>query len=90
LAQFFYVPVTCAFSYDYEGLGILQRSLTVLTRQTRQAVRAINQSIFLRCLCKETHENNNKELVSCSFSLAIGRLVFVRQTGLFEMDQTLL
>jgi len=67
--------------------AFLQRPLTVLTKQTRQAT---DQSIFLRCLCKETHENNNKELVSCSFSLAIGRLVFVRQTGLFEMDQTLL
>ncbi len=31
--------------------AFLWHPLTVLTRQTRQAVRAINQSIFLRCLC---------------------------------------
>jgi hypothetical protein len=32
----------------------LQRPLSVLTRQTRQVVRAINQSIFLRCLMEHT------------------------------------
>ncbi len=30
--------------------AFLQWPLTVLTRETRQAVHAINQSIFLRCL----------------------------------------
>ncbi len=31
--------------------AFLWQPLTVLTRQTRQAVRPINQSVFLRCLC---------------------------------------
>ncbi len=36
--------------------SFLLRSLTVLIRQTRQVVRAINQSIFLRCLWINTIE----------------------------------
>ncbi len=42
-----YVPDTCAAS----SKAFLLQPLTVLMRQTRQAVRTINQSIFLRCLC---------------------------------------
>ncbi len=40
------MPATSAASFK----GILQWPLTLLTRHTRWAVHAINQSIFLRCL----------------------------------------
>jgi len=46
LLKFCYVPATSTAS----SKGILWQPLTVLTRQTSQAVRAIDQSIFLRCL----------------------------------------
>ncbi len=47
LLKFCYVPAaSAAFSKAF-----WQQPITVLTRQTRQAVLAINQSIFLRFLC---------------------------------------
>jgi len=50
LLKFCYVPPTSATSFK-AFLAFLLQPLTVLMRQTRQAVRAINPSIFLRCLC---------------------------------------
>ncbi len=43
-----YVPATSVASSEAFSL---MHSITVLMRQTRQAVCAINQSTFLRCLC---------------------------------------
>jgi hypothetical protein len=49
LLKFCYVPATSTASSS-SFKGILRQPLTVITRQMRQAVHAINQSIFLRCL----------------------------------------
>ncbi len=39
--------------------AFLQQPLTVLTIKTRQAIRAINQSIFLRCLWLASHPRSS-------------------------------
>ncbi len=50
-----YVTTTsAAFLASY-----LLQPLTVLMRQTKQPVRAINQSIFLRCLCGKVTPRTN-------------------------------
>ena len=45
-----YVPATSVASSKGFSKAFFLRPLTVLMRPTRQVVRAINQSIFLRCL----------------------------------------
>ncbi len=47
LIKFCYVPAACAATS--KGIFV---AATLLTTQTRQAVCAISQSIFLRCLCR--------------------------------------
>ncbi len=46
-----YVPVISASLSRLLFLSFLQWPLTVLMKQTRQAVRAFKQSILLRCQC---------------------------------------
>jgi hypothetical protein len=46
-----YVPATIASLYRLIFILFLLRPLTVLMQHTKQAVRAIKQSILLRCLC---------------------------------------
>jgi hypothetical protein len=50
LLKFCYVPATSAAHNRLLFFLFFLRLFTVLMKQTRQAVRAIKQSIFLRCL----------------------------------------
>jgi hypothetical protein len=47
------VPATSAFHYRLHFFLFLLQPFTVLMKQTRQAVCAIKQSIFLRRLCSD-------------------------------------
>jgi hypothetical protein len=53
-----YVPATSATFFFF--FHFLLPPLAVLMRQTRQAVHAINQSIFLRCLWVKIHRHLRK------------------------------
>jgi hypothetical protein len=54
LLKVYYVPATRSKFLAY-FLSFLLWPLTLLMRQTKQAVCTINQSIFLRCLCVWNH-----------------------------------
>ncbi len=56
--MFCYVPASIA-TYSKTFWLFSLRPITVLMRQTRQAVRAINQSIFLRCLWNQLSAVHN-------------------------------
>ncbi len=51
--------------------AFLQQPLTVLNRQTRQVVRAINQSVFLRCLWIEHRYLRKEDCTSCAMCLLL-------------------
>jgi hypothetical protein len=47
------VPTTSATRNRLLSFLFLMRPFTVLVKQTRQAVCAVKQSVFLRCLCSD-------------------------------------
>jgi hypothetical protein len=56
-------------------LSFLWQPLTVLTRQTRQVVHAINQSIFLRCLCNTKSSHSKLGIFNLIFNIDLPTLV---------------
>jgi hypothetical protein len=74
--MFCYVPATSAAYSRLLFFLFLLRPLTVLMKQTRQAVRAVKPSIFLRCLwLTQTGIYQQKQELStdiiCSWSIPL-------------------
>jgi hypothetical protein len=74
-SSLFTVPATSAAQNSLLFFFFLLRQLTKLTFITRQAVRAVKQSIFLRCLWFQTSLRENKTFPEANYIILFPLIV---------------